>query len=634
MVRQTSWMCVGACLVSAFAATAAWAQDRAAPLSEKFGKAKPLSLVPKEQKLKSIRAVQAAAAKQENAEGNVQGYTVWNLEFKDERSCREFDVDGVAILTRFDRFADVFTPDEDEAVLTALDSAPGLVWADLNQWGVVPPPPRPTPKKEAPRQVPDKIVRNGFRGAQGKGVIVAVLDSGIDFHHPDFITQDSSGKPVSRVLYFWDTASDAYANGVGEPAPVKYPNGAPIGTIYNRDTLTQELRRAPYRIAVWDTDGHGTACAGVAAGNGGASGGEYAGVAPQADIIAVRLSSGAYEGAMDNSYLLGAVCGWLDQAAGQQPMVVSCSFGGQMGGRDGSRIEERQLDARFPLTKTKRAICIAAGNEGADPLHAGLEIHGEDDPGLLTWYAPNGADLEIYLPGTDPDDLLMGPLGETQVSEPSGGVHAISGQLVINFSAGPGEGGVFLTSASGKAYLGDAYIYGEGAGFSDDCVTYERLVGTPGAAGNPITVGSYDWNDRFSQHGEVLLIDDPFGDVLEIGGLSAYSSVGPRRGDDAVKPEVVGPGEWFTAPAPTNVFALRDSTNHYQIFNGTSAATPYVAGIVALMLEKKPTLTLAQIKKLLEENATRDPRTGETPNARWGHGKLDVKAVTKIFDRL
>ena len=76
--------------------------------------------------------------------------------------------------------------------------------------------------------------------------------------------------------------------------------------------------------------------------------------------------------------------------------------------------------------------------------------------------------------------------------------------------------------------------------------------------------------------------------AMKVGEMSSYSSPGYRRIGSAVKPEVTSPGQWYTAPAPMNVAADRDTTGQYQQFNGTSAATPYTAGCVALLFQKKP----------------------------------------------
>ena len=67
-------------------------------------------------------------------------------------------------------------------------------------------------------------------------MIIAVIDSGIDFRHPDFITYDAAGLPTSHVLYFWDTLSEGYANGVGSPAPISYSNGVRSEPCFRRRT--------------------------------------------------------------------------------------------------------------------------------------------------------------------------------------------------------------------------------------------------------------------------------------------------------------------------------------------------------------------------------------------------------------
>jgi subtilisin family serine protease len=147
-------------------------------------------------------------------------------------------------------------------------------------------------------------------------------------------------------------------------------------------------------------------------------------------------------------------------------------------------------------------------------------------------------------------------------------------------------------------------------------------------------VGSYDWNDSFERFGRNYLQFDPeFEDAqpLMIGNLSSYSNPGPLRFGESLKPEVVAPGQYYTAPVPLNVPADRDTSGHYQLFNGTSAATPYVAGVIALVLEKNPNITLGQVKKLLQHSATKDRFTGPLPSGKWGHGKLDEAAVRRML---
>jgi subtilisin family serine protease len=494
-------------------------------------------------------------------------------------------------------------------------------------------------------------VRGGHDGLTGKGVIIAVIDSGIDFRHPDFITYDAAGRPTSRLLYLWDTATD-YKRGHGSPAPFTYPNKASIGTLYTREQLTGDLRRAAGAdsgIPATDENGHGTACAGIAAGNGnadkgtkGMKRGEVVGVAPDADIIGIRL--GKY--GLENSYLLNAACEWLDRIAAKTPLVVSCSFGGHWNGHDGQTVKERQLSERFALGKPGRAIVVAAGNEGRDPIHAEASFGDRKNAKLIRWNSLDGAILNIYFDCADKGlDIL--PAADTKYKLLAVDLNRVTGQLTASLQLPDGPGGLWLVNESGvqtKAHLFMPSVDENGApasAFWPDVVSYSTLVGEPGAAANAITVGSYDWNDNFHSGGSLITLlevcrsSDGARSPLEIGKISCYSSPGPTR-LGTVKPEIVAPGEWYSssyAKLPRD-WPYVDTTGNYAGMNGTSAATPYTAGLIALIFQKRPALTVGEIRNLLTSKATRDPFTGTLPNKQWGHGKLNMAAVERIFAAL
>ena len=109
---------------------------------------------------------------------------------------------------------------------------------------------------------------------------------------------------------------------------------------------------------------------------------------------------------LENEYLLGAVCEWLNEVAGNRPLVISCSFGGHDGGHDGYLVEERQFDARFQLSGKHRAICIAAGNEGQGRFHADLSIGKDDKAAHLRWHAKHATTLKIYFQTDKLKDLV------------------------------------------------------------------------------------------------------------------------------------------------------------------------------------------------------------------------------------
>ena len=193
-----------------------------------------------------------------------------------------------------------------------------------------------------------------------------------------------------------------------------------------------------------------------------------------------------------------------------------------------------------------------------------------------------------------------------------------------------------LTSKIGRAAVADAYVWGIGGEvrFPTQLDAKGQIVGSPGLAATSITVGSYDFNDGFATRDGLGRLPVHAGgkDIeMEVGAISAYSCRGySRRGD--TKPDLVAPGQYFIVPAVMRTPQwARDTTGKFAYFNGTSAATPYVAGIIALMFEKKPDLTLGQVRDLLHKNLTQDKYVGSAPNETWGYGKLDLDAVKKVL---
>ncbi|MBD3162769.1 MAG: S8 family serine peptidase, partial [Candidatus Eisenbacteria bacterium] len=114
-----------------------------------------------------------------------------------------------------------------------------------------------------------------------------------------------------------------------------------------------------------------------------------------------------------------------------------------------------------------------------------------------------------------------------------------------------------------------------------------------------------------------------------VGDISSFSSWGPRR-DGGQKPDLAAPGSWImSAWADQNQVdqSQIDPGGEHKIISGTSMATPHVAGVIALMLEKDPTLTPAEVKSLLTSTARTDGWTGSVWNQKWGYGKLDAEAA-------
>jgi minor extracellular serine protease Vpr len=199
------------------------------------------------------------------------------------------------------------------------------------------------------------------RKVSGKGVIIAILDRGIEWQNPDFINPDGT----TRIKWLLDMTGQDWCNGNLETRE------------YSAAQINQALRTGQ-GVKTRDAVGHGTVTAGIAAGNGRAYGnGIHHGVAPEADLIVVKLVSEGTE-AHDDEPAEEAFHGctekaldWLDKKIGDNPAVGLINSGVQLWGPiDGTSIVNRQIDAVFG-TRPGRIFVAPSGDEGALPNHAG-----------------------------------------------------------------------------------------------------------------------------------------------------------------------------------------------------------------------------------------------------------------------
>src|SRR2546423_4814519 len=204
------------------------------------------------------------------------------------------------------------------------------------------------------------------QGFTGKGVAVGIVDSGIDWHHPDFINEDGT----SRIVAIWDLTDTSFKDGKGGSKPPVEG----MGTLYTNDQINDALK-GNSTIATTDTFGHGTACAGIAAGNGrgklsGVAAGYYKGVAPEADLIIARVG---IDGSYTNTEMASA---WVADIAAsrKEPLSLSLSFGSSYSGHSGADDTEKIYADMAGAGKAGIAVAVAAGNDGAHGAHAGGKI--------------------------------------------------------------------------------------------------------------------------------------------------------------------------------------------------------------------------------------------------------------------
>lgn len=151
----------------------------------------------------------------------------------------------------------------------------------------------------------------------------------------------------------------------------------------------------------------------------------------------------------------------------------------------------------------------------------------------------------------------------------------------------------------------------------------------PATEERAITVGSFVSRNSFQTTAGTLTAQS-----LSAGQLSRFSSRGPTR-IGTLKPDVAAPGQYITAALAANsematdqrYLARHHPTSGYITIQGTSMATPFIAGVVALLLEREPQLTPEEVQQRLRITARRDDDTSRVWDPGFGFGKVDVETL-------
>ncbi|MES1186318.1 MAG: S8 family serine peptidase [Myxococcales bacterium] len=252
-------------------------------------------------------------------------------------------------------------------------------------------PPRHVLLDEAEKWIGGTVFRNET-GLTGAGVVVGIIDTGLDVSHPDLQTAD--GK--SRVRYLLDFSRKA-ADPPRELEAEYGCTGATDCAIFSNDDLDGLLSNGVTGDEPTDTFGHGTHVASLAAGNGLASKTpRYIGVAPEATIFGARVSR-AGDGAIQDADIIQATRFVFEQADRLgMPAVVNLSLGSDFGTHDGSSPLEQGLASFVGPDHPGRAIVVAAGNSGG--LYSGI---GSGQP------EPYGIHTEVHVPRESPVEIPL-----------------------------------------------------------------------------------------------------------------------------------------------------------------------------------------------------------------------------------
>lgn len=458
----------------------------------------------------------------------------------------------------------------------------------------------------------------------GAGVVLGIVDTGVDWQHEDF--RDDDGKTRLEMFAF-----------------ARVPEGDEVSRIdqFNAAAIDAALNGGP-DVPQGDPQGHGTHCASIAAGNGRATAGrQFRGVAPLASIVAVRS-----EPLLDTHTIWGIRRTF--ELAGNRPAVVSLSLGGHLGPHDGTTAIENVIARE---TGPGRIVVVAAGNEGEDNIHFQGEM--TEDTDLVIPIRISDTNLQyvdVWVPRDDEVDVFI-ETPDGQQTEPDGLLHTtVFGRFEAHWRQDSVNADQNLTLFIEGGRLnhtwrirlrptqvvhGLVHAWGGTVNPSTSAFLFpgasgrEFSIGMPATEERAIAVGSWVSRTTFQSVGGGMGQSG-----LVVGQLSPFSSGGPTR-IGMLKPDIAAPGQYVTAALSAGSEMATDPRyrprHHpsapYITIQGTSMATPFVAGVVALMLQREPTLTPEEIQQRFRITARRDAQTGRVWSSGFGFGKLNVEAL-------
>ncbi|MEW6401053.1 MAG: S8 family serine peptidase [Chloroflexota bacterium] len=424
-------------------------------------------------------------------------------------------------------------------------------------------------------------------GYTGEGVRVAVMDTGIDYDHPDL---GGCFGPGCRVALGWDFVGDAYNADDTSPSydPVPVPDPLPD-----------------------DCNGHGTHVAGIIGANG-----DVTGVAPGVTFGAYRVFG--CDGSTTDDIMLAA----MERAYKDHMDVLNMSIG--------SPYEWPQSPTAVAASRLVRkgmVVVASIGNQGANGLYAaGAPGLGENVIGVASF---DNTTITQPAFAISPDAQLVGfNLSDSPIPPTSGtfpiartGTVTTTNDACVALPAGSLTGQVALIRRGGCTFYTKAFN-AQSAGAAA-VVLYNNTTGglNPTVAGSPaitipvVAITAADGaliNTRL----DAGPVDLTWGtDTLTVpsttgGYISSFSSYGLSP-DLALKPDIGAPGGniWSTYPLESGGYAN---------LSGTSMSSPHVAGAVALLLEAHPRTHAAEVRSILQNTAE--------PAEWWGYpggGYLD-----------
>lgn len=506
---------------------------------------------------------------------------------------------------------------------------------------------------------------NLLQAYTGQGVIIGMIDAGIDLDHPDFQLPNGN----TRVIELWD-------QNLGFDAQKTPTYG--YGQVWDSADINAGLCPHTDQASFY---GHGTNTTGIAAAYSWYdSNNVFTGHAPGTELIVVSSDFNSFN---FTATVADAVDYIFERAeALGRPCVINASLGTYLGSHDGRDISAQIISEKIREQSGRIMVC-AAGNAGEqDPFHLGYTATADTN---FTWFNSNGNSTIFFEVFGDTGDFeqLNFAIGADRVNSgyqfrgnvgfdnilnrinqvvtdslfsPSGNYLA-KVQTYADSTNGTYRLQYFISNIDSTDYFYRLMCTGGGRldlwtaswlGYADlvsdnlpstvqfpEIINYRQpddlqsIVSSWACSEDVITVGNYTNQNQYS---DVDGLTVSFSSLTP-GAIAASSSSGPAR-TGILKPEIAAPGEiTLTAGAAFQIasqLSIPSQRNRVGIdtlhnrASGTSSASPVVAGIAALFFEKCNNATAQDFKDALAGGAVVDASTGSVPNHRWGNGKADA----------